>query len=171
MRTALLTAAMLTLPAFAGEPTAPSHATTQLEGTYQLIAKPDLESGIDLATEGLPFFTKPEAKARLASVNPAYRKVALHQKDGVVLIQFDGRKAVEVPLKGGLAWTREDGETFWVTAVSSPDRLQQTYKAKDGERTNEFVLTPSGDLLLKVTVRSHRLGHLLRYQMLYRRQA
>lgn len=169
MRRTLLTAALLIAPAFAGAPTAPSHAASRLEGTYHLIAKPDLAAGIDLATEGLPFFTRPEAKTRLTSVNPAYRKVALNQKDGVVQIQFDGRKAVEVPLKGGLAWTREDGETFWVTAVSGPDRLQQTYKAKDGERTNEFVLTPAGDLLLKVTVRSHKLGHVLKYQMVYRR--
>ena len=73
-------------------------------------------------------------------------------------------------MKGGLAWTREDGEAFWVTAEADGNHVLQTYKAKDGERTNEFVLTPKGDLLLKVTVRSHKLTNVLKYQMVYRRQ-
>ena len=131
----------------------------------------DIAWGIGRATEGLPFMARSLAQARLAAVNPVYRKVALEQKENTVRIQFDGRKAVEVPLKGGLAWTREDGEAFWVTAESRQGRIVQTYKAKDGERTNEFVLTPSGDLLLKVTVRSHKLANTLKYQMVYHRPA
>lgn len=174
MRPSILAAALLTFSLSAGTPgsqTSLSLLGVKLTGNYQLAAEPDIAAGIDQATEGLPFFTKPLAKARLNSFNPAYRKVALEQKDGAVSIQFDGRQAVEVPLKGGLAWTREDGEAFWVTAVSAQDRLRQTYQAKDGQRTNEFILLPSGDLLLKVTVRSQKLGRVLKYQMVYKRQA
>jgi len=146
-----------------------AQAPSNLQGRFQLVRTPDLDGGIDRVTEGLPFFAKPQANQRLHSVNPAYRRVALEQRAGSVSIQFDGRQPVEVPLKGGLAWTREDGEAFWVTAESHGNRVLQTYKAKDGERTNEFVLTPSGDLLLRVTVRSHKLPSVLKYQMVYRR--
>ena len=140
-----------------------------LQGRYQLVRTPDIDAGIDLVMEGLPFFAKPMANQRLHSVNPAYKRVALEQKKDSVSIQFDGRQPVLVPLKGGLSWTREDGEAFWVTAESHGNRVLQTYKAKDGERTNEFVLTPNGELLLKVTVRSHKLANVLKYQMVYRR--
>ncbi len=162
MRPIHLAAFVLALPLLAQDPGA-------LPGRYQLVRTPDLDASIDRVTEGLPFFEKPMANHRLRSVNPAYRRVALEQRAGTVSIQFDGRKPVEVPLKGGLAWTREDGEAFWVTAEAHGNRVLQTYKAKDGERTNEFILTPSGDLLLKVTVRSHKLANVLRYQMVYRR--
>jgi hypothetical protein len=159
----LILAALLALPTLSAQ------APEGLPGRYQLVRSPDLDAGIDLAVEGLPFLQKPQALRRLHAVNPAYRRVALERKEGAVAIQFDGRPPVEVPLKGGRAWTREDGEAFWVTAEASGNRVLQTYKAKDGERTNEFVLTPAGDLLLRVTVRSHKLPNILKYQMVYRR--
>lgn len=163
MRHFRFAALILALPVLAQAPAG-------LPGRYQLVRCPDLDAGINQAVEGLPFFQKPLAQQRLHAVNPAYKRVVLEQKAGSVAIQFDGRRAVEVPLKGGLAWTREDGEAFWVTAEADGNHVLQTYKAKDGERTNEFVLTPTGDLLLKVTVRSHKLTNVLKYQMVYRRQ-
>lgn len=144
-------------------------AAQGLPGRYQLVQAPDLDAGIDLVMEGLPFFVKPLAHQRLRSVNPAYRRVALEQRGDAVSIQFDGRAPIQVPLKGGVNWTREDGEAFWVTAESHGNLVRQTYHAKDGERTNEFELTPHGDLVLRVTVRSHKLSSVLKYQMVYRR--
>lgn len=144
-------------------------AAQGLPGQYQLVKAPDLDAGIDLVMEGLPFLQKSHANQRLHSVNPAYRRVALDQRGDAVTIQFDGRQPLQVPLKGGVAWTREDGEAFWVTAESHGNVVRQTYRAKDGERTNEFELTPHGDLVLRVTVRSHKLPGVLKYQMVYRR--
>ncbi|MFN8011514.1 MAG: hypothetical protein U0P81_08910 [Holophagaceae bacterium] len=140
-----------------------------LPGQYQLVSAPDLDAGISQVMEGLPFFQKPLAQQRLHSVNPAYRRVTLDRGGEAVTIQFDGRKPLQVPLKGGITWTREDGEAFWVTAESHGNLVRQTYHAKDGERTNEFELTPHGDLVLRVTVRSHKLPSVLKYQMVYRR--
>lgn len=172
MRFTMLTAALITLSAQAGEPIQRSSAgfnCESLTGTYRLVDQPDLAVGIERVTEGLPFFARPLAKARLTSLNPAYEKVALLQEEKGLRVQFDGRQPLEVPWQGGLAWTREDGEPLWVTAHPTPGRVIQTYRAKDGERINEFMLQPNGDLVLKVTVRSHKLGQALKYQMVYQR--
>ena len=70
--------------------------------------------------------------------------------------------------RGKAPWTREDGETFWVSVVASPSKIVQTYKAKDGERTNEFTLSPNGQsLVLKVSVRSPKLSKVLNYSLVY----
>ena len=104
----------------------------------------------------------------MADVNPTYRRVVLSQDASAVTIQFDGRQPVRVPLNGGTAWTREDGETFWVSATTAPSKLTQTYKAKDGERTNEFTVSPDGkSMVLKVSVRSPKLSKVLNYSMVY----
>ena len=137
-------------------------------GTFTLSKSPDLPKGIEQATEGVPFLIRGMAEKRLADVNPAYRKVVLSQDASAVTIQFDGRQPVRVPLNGGTAWTREDGETFWVSATAAPSKLTQTYKAKDGERTNEFTVSPDGkSMVLKVSVRSPKLSKVLNYSMVY----
>ena len=137
-------------------------------GVFTLQSSPDLPRGIEQATEGVPFLTRGLAEKRLTDINPAYRRVVLSQDGSAVTIQFDGRQPVRVPLRGGTAWTREDGETFWVSAVASPSKIVQTYKAKDGERTNEFTLSPTGQsLILKVSVRSPKLSKVLHYSLVY----
>ncbi|MBL0311959.1 MAG: hypothetical protein IPP78_04420 [Holophagaceae bacterium] len=166
-------AALLIVPALmAAETTKPApiavKAFSAPTGTFTLSQTPDLPQGIELAAEGVPFLMRGYAEKRLTDVNPAYRRVVLSHDDSSVSIQFDGRKPVRVPLKGGTAWTREDGETFWVNASASPSQIVQTYKAKDGERINEFTLSPSGEsLLLKVSVRSPRLSKVLYYSLVY----
>ena len=163
-------AALLIVPALmAAETTKPAPASIRAPtGAFVLSQAPDLPQGIEQATEGVPFLVRGMAEKRLADVNPAYRRVVLSHDASSVSIQFDGRKPVRVPLQGGTAWTREDGETFWVNATASPSQIIQTYKAKDGERTNEFTLSPDGEsLLLKVSVRSPKLSKVLYYSLVY----
>ncbi len=165
------TALLLCVPALFAADTAkpmPKNVAPIPAGVFTLQSSPDLPSGIEQATEGVPFLARGLAEKRLVDLNPAYRKVVLSQDASTVTIQFDGRQPVRVPLKGGMAWTREDGETFWVSAVASPSKIVQTYKAKDGERTNEFTLSPNGQsLVLKVSVRSPKLSKVLNYSMVY----
>ncbi|MBL0211312.1 MAG: hypothetical protein IPQ13_10445 [Holophagaceae bacterium] len=163
-------AALLIVPALMATETAkPAPIVLKAPtGTFLLSQTPDLPQGIEQAAEGVPFLMRGFAEKRLSDVNPAYRRVVLSHDATSVSIQFDGRKPVRVPLQGGTAWTREDGETFWVNATASPSQIVQTYKAKDGERTNEFTLSPSGDsLLLKVSVRSPKLSKVLYYSLVY----
>jgi hypothetical protein len=163
-------AALLIVPALMATETAkPAPVALKAPtGTFTLSQTPDLPQGIEQATEGVPFLMKGIAEKRLSDVNPAYRRVVLSHDATSVSIQFDGRKPVRVPLQGGTAWTREDGETFWVNATATPSQIVQTYKAKDGERTNEFTLSPSGEsLLLKVSVRSPKLSKVLYYSLVY----
>ena len=163
-------AALLIVPALmAAETTKPTPIAIRAPtGTFTLSQTPDLPQGIEQATEGVPFLIRGLAEKRLADVNPAYRRVVLSHDATTVSIQFDGRQPVRVPLQGGTAWTREDGETFWVNASVSPSKITQTYKARDGERTNEFALSPSGEsLVLKVSVRSPKLSKVLYYSLVY----
>jgi len=163
-------AALLVVPALLAVETA-KPAPTAIRaptGTFTLSQAPDIPLGIEQATEGVPFLMRGMAEKRLADVNPAYRRVILSHDASSVSIQFDGRKPVRVPVQGGTAWTREDGETFWVNASASPSQIVQTYKAKDGERTNEFTLSEDGaSLLLKVSVRSPKLSKVLYYSLVY----
>jgi len=163
-------AALLIIPALMAAETT-KHAPIALRaptGTFTLSQTPDLPQGIKQATEGVPFLIKGMVEKRLADVNPTYRSVVLSHDASSVSIQFDGSSPVRVPLKGGTAWTCEHGETFWVYASASPSQIVQTYKAKDGERTNEFTLSPDGNsLLLKVSVRSPKLSKVLYYSLVY----
>ena len=72
-----------------------------------------------------------------------------------------------MPADGRTAkWTREDGEVFDVAARWTNDRLVQSFKAADGERTNTFTLGPDGRALdVQVEVKSPQLPEPVRYAL------
>jgi hypothetical protein len=75
-------------------------------------------------------------------------------------------------LPGGTAspWTREDGDTFMVSAQVSGDQLVQTFKNDEGERTNIFKLGADGkSLTLTATIKSAKLPKPLTYAIQFGR--
>ena len=176
-RSLVLIAALATFPAallVAGTPSQtgprPSPRIAPPTGTFILKSAAPLPEGIAQVTEGMPFLLQGLARQRLTDVNPTYRKVSLERKGEEVVIQFDGRAPMVLPLNRTLPWTREDGQTYFVRVEEKQSRLVQTYQAQDGQRTNEFIPDADG-LVLQVTVQSPKLARTLKYRLVYAKQS
>jgi hypothetical protein len=66
-------------------------------------------------------------------------------------------------------WTRDDGESFDVSAQWQTSQLTQTFNAEDGKRLNTFRLGANGALILEVTITSAQLPKPVKYSLNYRR--
>lgn len=144
-----------------------------LSGTYKYVPgqSSDVSKAIDKAVEKMNFIKRPIARGRLTKTNIPYQRVRVDLSGSEVEITFDERKPIRLPLDGqSIKWTREDGETFDVSATLDHDKLTQTYKAKDGARVNAFSLDPDGSLHLRVEVSSPQLPEKLEYALVYRRE-
>ena len=159
--------AFLSVALFGQAPVAP-----QVHGRYKLISGISLSKGIDQATEDLPMFERAYARHRLADVNPLYKTIALSTGDCALELKFDERAPMCLKDGQDLDWTREDGEKFAVSLQTKGRRFIQTYKGKDGQRTNTFYVAGSGNtVIMDVLVRSHKLSKTLRYQLVYERES
>lgn len=139
-----------------------------LTGAFHLVSAVDLTRGIHQVTEDLPMFERFYARQRLASVNPLYRVIRVAPVEGGLDLAFDGRAPLHLQEGHDIAWVREDGEPFSVRLTTQGRRFTQVYRGRDGQRTNAFYLTPSGQaLVLEVTVKSHKLAKALHYHLVY----
>ena len=140
----------------------------QVKGRYKLVSGTTLTQGIEQATEDLPMFERMYARHRLADVNPLYKTIQLNTGDCGLELKFDERSPMCLKEGQDLDWTREDGEKFAVSLQAKGRRFIQTYKGKDGQRTNTFFVAGSGNIvIMDVLVRSHKLKKTLRYQLVY----
>ncbi len=140
-------------------------------GNWKLVAAPDLETGIARATASMPTLDRARMQARLRSVNPVYQELHLKVESATLSVGYDHRAPVVSVAGEPSTWTREDGQTFFVTARLDGRRLVQTIKSGDGERVNEFVPTADGKgLTLLVTVKAHEVPGTLQYRLIYTAQ-
>jgi hypothetical protein len=132
-----------------------------------------IAAAIDAAVAKMNFITRPVARSRLKKTNAPHRRVTIATGDQEIAVAFDANAPVRVPADGRTAkWTRDDGEVFDVSAQWAGDRLVQTFKAEDGQRTNTFVLGPDGRALrVQVEVTSPQLPAPVRYELAFEREA
>jgi len=136
-------------------------------GTWKLANAPDIAAAIDKCTADMSFITRPIARSRLKKLNPAYAQLSITRGTEWV-VQFEARSPVRMPLDGrAVAWTREDGEKFMVSAKTSGDGLSIHYQGEDGARTNVFKVEGGKALRMEVTVQSAKLSKPLTYTMVY----
>ena len=157
------------LVAFGAWPAEP-HA---MSGTYKYVPgqSGDVSQAIDKAVEKMNFIKRPIARGRLTKTNVPYQRIRIDLNASEVDIAFDERKPIHLSVDGKpIKWTREDGETFDVSATLDGNKLTQTYKAKDGTRVNVFSLDPDGSLHLHVEVSSPQLPEKVEYALVYRRE-
>ena len=144
-----------------------------IQGTFTLdpSASEDVNQAIDRAVGRMNMVKKPIARSRLKKTNEPYQQLTLAQTGSEVTITADDRKPVVTPLSGtSIKWTREDGEIFDVSTQWKGDKLEQTFKAEDGQRVNTFTLSPDGNVLtMDVTVSSPRLSRPLFYELVFRK--
>ncbi|HTL97489.1 MAG TPA: hypothetical protein VL181_01670 [Holophagaceae bacterium] len=165
---ALLSASVL--PAQAAEPAALAMTMSALpHGTFVLDRAPELDKGIAAFVAQAPGGQRERLAQRLKDVDPLYKQLELGATAEAFTLRFEGREPLVLPLDGrDVAWTREGGETMRVNARPSLSGVLQTYKAADGERTNEFVQLPDGRLILSVQVHVNGLAKDLSYTVVYR---
>jgi hypothetical protein len=164
---ALLPALILTVAAAAARADDPS-----LQGAFvneQQSAK-TIETAIETAVAKMNFIKRPIARSRLKKTNEAHRRVEIKIGSGEISVAFDGHKPVQMPADGStIRWTREDGETFDVSAAWDGNRLVQTFKAEDGTRANAFSIGADGRLNMAVTLTSPQLDQPLVYTLTFSR--
>ena len=165
---ALLTAGFL--PAQAAEPAALAMTMGALpHGTFVLDHAPELDKGIAAFVAQAPSGQRERLAQRLKDVDPLYKQVELGATAESLTLRFEHRDPLVLPLDGReVPWTREGGETMRVSARPSLSGVLQTYKAADGERTNEFTELPDGRLILSVQVHVNGLAKDLSYKVVYR---
>lgn len=148
-----------------------AQAPPQVKGRYKLVSGSAMEKGIEEVTEDLPMFERVYARHRLADVNPLYKTIEFDSGAPCGLsLKFDERAPMCLKAGQEVDWTREDGEKFAVGLAFKGRRYIQTYKGKEGQRTNTFFIVPSGNLVvMDVLVKSHRLKKSLKYYLIYER--
>ena len=139
-------------------------------GNWTLVSAPDLPKVIEEATASMNFVVRPIARGRLKKTNDAYKRIQINRTGAEISIQYDERKPQHMPGNGqAVAWKREDGEDFLISARLEHEDLIQTYKAEDGERSNVFHLDPkTGTLTVAVTIKSGKLPKPLTYTLTYK---
>jgi hypothetical protein len=139
-------------------------------GVWKHVSNTGIEAAIEEAVKDMNFIKRPIARGRLKDTNPAYQKVAMTTGAQEISIQYDARNPIKTPANGtAVPWTREDGKTFQVTAKVEGNRLVQTFKNDEGERTNVWQVGADGKLTLAVTVKSGSLPKPLTYSISFGR--
>ncbi|MDP2875758.1 MAG: hypothetical protein Q8O00_06200 [Holophaga sp.] len=138
-------------------------------GTWKLVSSPDIAGAVEQCTAEMSFIKRPIARSRLKKLNPAYQRVVLTRSHAEISLQFEDRQPIRVPANGkAIAWTREDGEKFMVSAKPSIDTLVQHYQGEDGERENRLRVDATGkNLTIEVVVKSQKLPKPLTYTLSY----
>lgn len=141
-------------------------ATKSVAANEKVIA-----AGIEKATEGMSFITKPIAKSRLSKSNVAFASIGFKFPDNKVSIQHDARKPVDSPTDGKkVQWTREDGESFMVSQKVSDTKIVQVFHAEDGDKTLEYVFSEDFQTMkVHVQLDSPKLPSPLKYTLEYSR--
>ena len=145
--------------------------TAGLRGTWTLDrqASDNVAQAINTAVARMNFVTRPIARGRLTRTNQPYQRVVIDFTAQQVSVTTDSRPAIESPGNGTpIKWTREDGEVLDLSTEWENGRLEQTFKAEDGQRVNVFSV--SGDVMtMQVTITSPRLPQPLTYKLVYNR--
>ncbi|HEX7238944.1 MAG TPA: hypothetical protein VF263_01650 [Longimicrobiaceae bacterium] len=169
-----ISALLLALLAFAlAVPSGARSQSASMNGTYtyDAAASDNIETAIRDAASKLNPLIRGVARGRLRKTNEPYRRLVISHNAQQVSVVTDSRPAIVSPANGtAVAWTREDGEKLRVSTKWEGARLEQAFRAEDGQRVNSFTLSPDGrTLTMRVTVTSPRLKAPLTYNLVYRK--
>lgn len=129
-----------------------------------------LQQTIDQSVAPMNFIERPIARRRLTDRNRIENTLAFRVQPGNVNVQLGGHATVsrdDFTPAPGRAIT---GEPMQIRQRIEGDRLVQSLTTSEGERRDEFVLSPDGHrLTMRVTVHSPKLRQPMRYQLSYAR--
>lgn len=112
-------------------------------------------------------------RKQLRTLNPVYRQVSIRFPLSHIRITMDYANTMASPPDGRpVRYRREDGKMVSLSTEWENGRLEQSFKADDGERLNVFSVSPGGSTLtMDVTLTGFGLKEDLTYTLVYRRDA
>src|SRR5690349_12886030 len=145
-----------------------------IAGTYVLDRKAsdDVEKAIQAAVKDMNFVTRPIARGRLNKTNKPYERVTIATSGANTVVTIDTLPPRQAPSNGtAIDWKRPaDGEKMKLSMKWDGGHLVETFKPEDGQRVNEYVLSPDGaTLTMHVTLTSPRLPKPVKYNLVYRK--
>jgi hypothetical protein len=129
-----------------------------------------LRQAIDQTIAPMNFIVRPIARGRLAARNVVENTVAFRIRPGTLTVSVGSTPTVSRDDYTPSHTRAVTGEPMQVRQRILGDRLVQSLSTADGERIDEFVVSPDGHhLTMNVTVRSSQLPRPLRYHLDYAR--
>lgn len=130
-----------------------------------------LRDGIARAVAPMNFIARPVARGRLTDRNPVYASVAFRFPGDAIEVDMAGRPPLRSPAGGTTVQTRAiTGEAVRLSQWFQGPSLIQTITSREGERRNEFTVSPNGRLMtMHVTLRARQLPEPLHYRLSYAR--
>jgi hypothetical protein len=143
-----------------------------LSGAWHRTRADDLTAAINAIVADMNFIKRPIARIKLTNLNTVYKDLVLTISNNEVSVKLDEREPIRMPTDGKpVPWKREDGEVLQASVQVGKDKLIQTLKNDDGQRTNVYELSPDGKTLtLSITVKSGKLPKPLTYTITFGRQ-
>jgi hypothetical protein len=158
---------------FLGSSTLAAAQESGLNGTYILdeTDSDNVNEVIEDAVGNLNPLTQVIARGRLQKLNPVYRRVAINSSPNEISVTVDDQPPLRTPAKGApVAWVGPDGGKVNASMQLAGRRLAQTFTSADGDRVNDYTLSPDGrTLTMQVTETSPRLSQTITYKQVYRR--
>ncbi len=146
-----------------------------IQGAFKLDPQKsdNIEQAIETAVAPMIFPFRYFMRNRLLKLNIPYPNLFIQLPPHEVVFAIDERPPIRTPNDGKpIQWTRDDGEALMVSTKLGKMELDQTFAAKDGKRVNNYELSPDGqELLMHVTLISHRLKGPVSYTLVYHRSS
>lgn len=143
------------------------------EGTFALAEQgsDNIGEAINGAIGEMNFVVRQVARGRLKKTNVPYRKISIAHSPDKITVTTNERNAVVTPANGTpVKWEREDGEVMNVSTEWENGKLEQTFRAEDGQRVNVYSLSGDGNTLtMNVVITSPKLPDPLTYKLVYHR--
>lgn len=150
-----------------------SAQSAAFEGTFALAEQgsDNIGEAINGAIGDMNFVIRQVARGRLKKTNVPYRKISIAHSQDKITVTTDERDSVATPANGTpVKWKRGDGEVMQVSTEWENGKLEQTFRAEDGQRVNVYSLSGDGNILtMNVVITSPKLPDPLSYTLVYHR--
>jgi hypothetical protein len=159
---------------FVAAPVAARAQAGTIAGTFVLdrAASDNVDKAIASAVKDMNFITRPIARGRLQKTNQPYQQVSIATSGANTVVTIDKLPPRQAPSTGTpVSWTRPaDGEKMKLSMRWDGGHLVETFKPEDGQRVNEYSLSPDGaTLTMHVTVSSPRLPKPVTYKLAFKK--
>jgi len=128
------------------------------------------QKSVDQAVSEIFFALRGMGRKRVEAKTHIPAWVEIKQSGQTVTFHFEGRQPEPCPLQGSTKGKDPDGKEAEFSARQEGQKLIQTVKTEDGQRTNVFVPQADGSMKLNVELKSERFKTPIRYTISYKRQ-
>ena len=131
----------------------------------------DVKAAVETAIDGFSVAERPIARWLLVRATKPCGTVQVEVRAAELAIRCDEQQTAVAPSDGTpVAFAGNDGRELTLVHDVVDDRtVTQSFRSREGTRTNRLTLRPDGSLEVAVTIRSQRLSSPLEYTLTYLR--